>query len=87
MVRLCAAWSTSKLHLSVLVSCMKLDGNSPVYTTDIHFGNFSGKIPIFYISSFGGIGIGGSTFVETELKKHVERAITAYLKANFELGD
>jgi hypothetical protein len=81
------AWITSKLHLSVLVSCMKLDGYSPVYATDIHFGNYSGKIPVFYISSFGGIGIGGSSFFESELKKHVEGAMTAYLKANFDLGD
>ena len=80
------AWTSAPLYLSVMVNCVKLEGNNPVYQMEIAFGKRR-PIPILYDHNFGNIGIGSKDFIESILKDKVEDAITAYIKVNFDLGE
>ena len=79
-------WTSAPLYLSVMLNCMKLEGNNPIFTMRIAFGKLI-PIPILYDHSFGYFGTRPKDFIESRLKDRVENAITAYIKVNFDLGE
>lgn len=75
------------VYLKVTVNCLKLEASNPVYINAIYFGNYSEYVPTLYDHLLGNYGIGPVDAIETNIKANVEDAITAYLKANFDLGE
>lgn len=80
-------WTVRDFYMAAELACLKPDGGHWAHKVDVRFGNYSESIPILYDSSFGSIGSGGESHVRESIRRSIERAITAYLKANFDLGD
>jgi len=82
-----SAWQEKKLSLNVSMFCIDRSDANPVFKIDIHFGNWSGRVPVYYPIDFGTFGIGPVEHVEKSATEGIERAIDAYLRANFDLGE
>ena len=72
-------------YLNIIVSCLRLDDNNPVFSVDISFGRYSPSPPILYDRDYGSTGIGGEDFLFETIKEDIEGAITAFIKVNFDL--
>lgn len=82
--------SEGLLVLDVELSCLERDRLNPVFNVDTFFGLYwfdddvySGSVLINW--GFGSFGVGGREFILRSLEDSVEDAITAYVKANFDL--
>ena len=56
-----------------------------MYDAEIGFGRYKPDPPIIYDHSFGKTGVGKQEFIISELKEGIEKAITAYIKVNYNL--
>jgi len=79
------SWLEKDLFLNVSVNCLKLENNNPVFNIDVRFG--IADMAVRFANNFGYMGIGDKDFIEDALQGSVEKAITAYLEANFDLGE
>ena len=75
------------VYLNVALQCLPIDNNNPIYLIDVKFGKASGPAFILYERSFGSFGINTDKTIKQSIKSGAEAAITAYLQANFDLGD
>ena len=73
------------VYLNIYVSCVPLESNNPVFNIEVNFGRINPKPAIIFDQSFGNSGIGDQDFIMQVLKERVESAMTAYIKANFDL--
>ena len=74
------------IYLSLDVSCLKLKQTNPVFSIQLYFARYKPYPAILIKRGFGSIGIGPSDFILQTFKEKVERAVTEYIKANFNLG-
>ena len=79
------SWLKDSVYLHVYVACMKTEGSDPVYKIDVFFASVAGKSPVFYSWPFGTFGSGSVDRIQAAVKNAVEEAVTAYLRANFDL--
>lgn len=79
-----SSWASDPVYLNVSVSCVKLEGDNPVFSTSINFGR---RLPypsvIFEEINHGGLGIGSVSYIKAAIKEGVEAAVTDYIKFNF----
>ena len=83
------AFFADDLYLEVEMQCLELtrgdDKASIAWANSINvaFGQYKNK-PAFLLSQkYGGIAIGGVSSMKASLKNYVEKAMTAYVEANF----
>ena len=76
-------WDGS-VYLSATVNCTE-SGSLYIYTTTVYFGRWAPKPVVFYPDGFGGGGRNDKDGILDALKGSIERAITVYIKANFNL--
>lgn len=81
------AWMTKKIHLSVQMSCVRVSGASPIYSTEVFFSAISSGLIIRFAPNLGVLGIGSKDYHEQAIKDAVEEAVTQYLEANFDLAE
>ena len=82
-----SAWQKAKLSLNVSLFCIARKDAHPVFKLDIYFGSWSERLPVFYPIDYGTFGIGPVEHIQKSADEGIDRAVTAYLKANFDLGD
>lgn len=75
-----------RIYLSLNVSCLKQKQRNPIYSIQLHFARYQPYPAILIDKDFGSIGIGPSDFILRSVKETLERAVTEYIKANFNLG-
>ena len=80
-------WFNKSLYLAAGLQCLLVKNQKPVFGISVQFGDYSGVIPVLYDATYGSLGIGPKEFMRTGFQEHIEHAITAYLRANFDLGD
>ena len=82
------------LYLNINVLCIKRDpfDDSYIYHLDVKFGQslptpilWDSPTPILFDYSFGYLGLSGKETMNQVIKNEVERAVTAFIKANFDL--
>ena len=78
-------WISNPFYLSIDLQCLKMEGRNPITHANIQFARHNPKPSIAYEWNFGTLLIGDDDYTIQAIKKGVERAITAYLKANFDL--
>ena len=81
------AWKRKKLTLNVSLFCIEREEANPVFKLDIYFGSWSETLPVYYPIDYGTFGIGPVEQLEQSASEGIDRAVTAYLHANFDLGD
>ena len=77
-----------QLHMSILVNC-----NDRIFANDVRFADMVQRPPLtfkrtmLHYRPYGSYGIhnGDTEYVMDSLKESVERALTDYMKANFDL--
>ena len=79
-------WIARDLYLSVMVDCLQLANNNPVFNVNVFFGSENGLVPILYDYPYGSLGQGGSDLLEQGVKDSVEKAIADFIEVNFDLG-
>ena len=82
--------SEAILVLDVQANCLERDNLNPVFDVDVYFalyrfvdGLYSGSFLADW--EFGSFGIGDHDYILQSVEDAVEDAITAYVKANFDL--
>ena len=82
--------SEALLVLDVEANCLERDNLNPVFDIDVYFavyrlvdGLYSGAFLADW--AFGSFGIGDRDYILRSVEDSVEDAITAYIKANFDL--
>jgi len=85
--RLGNEWANNPLFLSATIDCLtpNIQGGLQIYQIEIDYGNASGYVKILYDNPYGSLGTGGKNFILSGYKNHLERAITDYIKVNFDL--
>ena len=94
-------WEYDELMMRVKVNCMSLNNlPSIVYIVDVSFGRFMRPVnrepneltflPVLYQNMYGEFGITtdnseGQQFLRNSIREEVEKALTDYLKVNFDL--
>ena len=79
-------WVFDSLYLNVALSCIERKStNQWIYKFDIYFGRWDVEPPISYQSDYDSFGIGPKQFIKDHVKENVENAMTAFIKANFNL--
>ncbi len=78
-------YANGRVYLSLAVSCTALKNRNPVFVIEAHFARYMPSPPVLYDYGFGTSGIGDKDFILQSLKGAVEDAITAHVKANFDL--
>jgi hypothetical protein len=73
------------IHLEIAVECLPLEGTNPIYSFSVFFSRYNPRPSIYYAYNFGTFGIGEIDDALQSIKGSVEEAITAYIKANFDL--
>jgi len=81
------AYLLKDLHLSIAVNCLPVEGKNPAFMILAYFGDYKNEPAVLYDWAFNQLGVGSSKSILTGITASTERAITAYLKANFDLGD
>ncbi|PKI16712.1 hypothetical protein [Colwellia sp. 12G3] len=76
---------SGRIYLNLGISCVKLDGSSQVFAIKSAFGRYEPTPAIIYDYPFGFNGIGPKEYILTNFKSSTERAITAFVKSNFNL--
>ena len=80
-------WFAESVYLFAGLDCLLIKNQNPVFVISVQFGDYSGVIPVLYDATYGSLGMGPKEFMRTGFQEHIEHAITAYLRANFDLGD
>ena len=77
---------SKKIYLNLSVECLQLKSvNNLVFNIRANFARYSPKPAIIFDHGFGTIGIGGQEYIKRTFKESVENAVTAHVKANFDL--
>jgi len=74
-----------RIYLSVELQCVKTNNGSQVFAIATNFARYTPKPPVIFDYPFTFTGIGPKDYIEQNLKNSTERAITAFIKANFDL--
>lgn len=80
-------WKDSSLSLQVEVYCLGPKEEMVHYAINTIFANWKADIPVQYTNNFGSFGRDRKPTFEGAIRYSVEKAITAYLEANFDLGN
>ena len=82
--------SDGLIVLDVELNCLERDGLNPIFRIDVYFalywfedGAYTGTLLIDW--DFGRFGVGDGDYILRSVEDSVEDAITAYVKANFDL--
>lgn len=75
----------NRVYLNVIISCVTLKSNNPVFDIDINFARIRPHPSIIFDQHFGTSGIGDSDFILQAFKERVELAVTEHIKSNFDL--
>ena len=70
-----SAWMFRELYLSVVLTCLPLKGQNPVYSIDVRFGVPFPEYAMHYAVDYGVIGIGPKSMAKSGLQDSVERAV------------
>ena len=76
-------WPYAPLYLDFSLSCLALKNNNPVFVIKTAFGRRNPKPAIMYEYNYGTYGVGPKENIEAAIKDSTEKAITAYIQANF----
>ena len=76
---------SATLFLYINIKCIKLESNNPIFDIQADFGQYKTMPATLYLGALGYTGIGDKDYLTLEVKNAVERAMTAYIKANFDL--
>lgn len=79
------AFENNRLYLNIVVDCMKLESNNPMYVVEAGFGKYNPKPAIMFDKSYGSYGIGPKKNIINTYKRMTEDAVTDYIKSNFNL--
>lgn len=79
-------WKDSRLSLQVEVYCLGPKEEMVHYAINTVFANWEADIPVQYTNNFGSFGRDQKPTFEGAIRYSVEKAISAYLEANFDLG-
>lgn len=75
-----------RIYLNLGVSCVSLkSGGNPPFTITANFARYLPYPAIIIDRNFGNTGIGAADFILQTFKESVENAVTAHIKANFDL--
>ena len=76
------------IYLDLLINCKKMENGSYIFSLRVMFGRIS-PLPEFLLfnRSFGSYGFADKESIEDAFKDSVENAITAFIKANFDLWE
>jgi hypothetical protein len=77
-------FSSAPLYLSVRIRCIS-SGDNYIFVNDVYFGRFKPYPAILYDDGYGNHGIGSVKVVKNSIKKNIEKAMAAFIKANFDL--
>ena len=78
-------WSDSdRLYLSIEVSCIDRDLLPPIFMSNIHF-QIDHHVPIQFRRNYGQFGTGDNASVNDSIRDSVERAVTDFIRVNFDL--
>lgn len=80
-------WILREFYLKAAITCLKSSNGTQIFSLNVHFGKVTNNGFFLFDRDFGIFGRGDEESIEDALKESVERAITFYLKANFELGE
>lgn len=75
----------NRVYLNVVIDCLKQESAHPVFIVKMNFGKYNPKPAILFDKTYGQFGTGGKEFIINTYKKGLERAVTDYIKANFNL--
>jgi hypothetical protein len=80
-------WRVDHIYLSVTVQCIRDPERFDffAYQIDVMFGAIRSNEAVLFDKPFGNYGYTSSSEIQRTLKNGVEKAINAYLKANFDL--
>ena len=77
---------SGRIYLSLEVSCVRLkSGGNPPFSIRVNFARYEPYPAIIIDKDFGTTGIGPADFIKQTFKETVENAVTAHIKANFNL--
>ncbi|MBA3966056.1 MAG: hypothetical protein H0X47_09820 [Nitrospirales bacterium] len=76
---------SGRIYLRLGISCVKWNDSSQVFSINSEFGRYIPEPGIIFDYSFGFIGIGSKDYIEQNFKSSTESAVTAFMKANFNL--
>jgi len=76
---------SGRIYLHLYVRCVQLKNNNPVFSARAYFGRLMPTPAVVFDYDFGNLGIGPTDYIQQKFKRYVEDAITAYVKANFNL--
>lgn len=74
-----------RIYLSLGITCIKLNESSQVFHIKSEFGRYIPEPAIIFDFPFDFIGIGPKDYIGQNFKNSTERAVTAFMKANFNL--
>ena len=75
-----------RIYLNVGVSCVRLkSGGNPPFSIRVNFARYQPYPAIIIDKGFGTTGIGPADFIKQAFKESIENAVTAHIKANFNL--
>ncbi|PTO84334.1 hypothetical protein CWN98_17230 [Vibrio splendidus] len=75
----------NRIYLNLIVNCVPLKSGNPVFSIRTNFARFQPFPAIIIDNEFGTTGIGPEDFIKQAFKESVENAVTAHIKANFDL--
>lgn len=79
------AFLDAPVYLSLSVSCLSRKNSNPIYDIDMRFGRYNPPPAVLFDKELGSnFGIGRPETIKQIFKENVERAITYYIKANFD---
>jgi len=80
-----SSFNPSKIYLDIELWCHRGEPSQDwnAFSLSIYFARKQDHTLINF--NFGTVGIGNKTFIPNTIKEHVEDAITAYIKTNFDL--
>ena len=77
---------SGKIYLDLSINCKKMESGNYMYSTRVMFARISTLTSaVLFNRSFGSFGIADKEHIEGSFKDSVENAITAFIKANFDL--
>jgi hypothetical protein len=75
----------NRIYLNLGVLCVPLKSGNPVFSIRANFARYQPYPSIIIDKEFGTTGIGPQDFIKQTFKESVENAVTAHIKANFNL--
>lgn len=76
-----SGFSSASLYLSVRIRCIT-SGDNYIFVNDVYFGRFKPYPAVLYDDGYGNYGIGPADVVKNSIRKNIESAMAAFIKAN-----